>query len=370
LKPILLKNDFKITLMIILFILTFSLVFTGNIPSISADSSTLIVYYKFEGDLSDSLGGSTLTAFGTGNDGFNHNNATSGFGTDAGISGDTTYWYWTSTLARGGGFWVDVNSSISSNYSVGVRFAFSQTGPSWKKIIDYKNMSSDTGFYFLSNNLYFYNYGGGSTPISNNQIIDVIATRDGASGKFTAYIVIDGHYYKELEVDDPANQAYPMVVGGKTRFGFFFDDIATSAEATSGGKVYSIKIWNGPITEEEVEEAMDSPDEDGGGGGSLAATDTILILDEPVYIPVRTNQMTCWQVWVNENNNFEFIFRWEYANNNWVKIFDLAGNEAFSIDMKKGGARFEANLPDGMYTVKTFHNDYETPIQEFIIGKP
>jgi hypothetical protein len=38
--------------------------------------------------------------------------------------------------------------------------------------------------------------------------------------------------------------------------------------------------------------------------------------------------------------------------------------------MPKGNARFEANLPDGMYTVKTFHDDMSTSIQEFVIGKP
>lgn len=354
--------NFQITLCIVLFIIIFTIVFNNKISAISADDSDLIVYYKFDGNLSDSLGGSTLTSFDTENDGLNHNNATSGFGTDAGIGGDTTYWYWTSTLARGGGFWIDVNSSISSNYSVGVRFAFNQTSPSWRKIIDYKNMASDTGFYFLNSNLYFYNYGGGSTSISDNQIIDVIATRDGTTGKFTAYIVVDGHYYKELEVDDPANQAYPTVVGGKTRFGFFFDDIATSAEATSGGKVYSIKIWNSPITEEEIEEALDEDSE--------TVTNPITIKDKIVNIPVRTNPMTCWQVWVNENNNFEFIFYWEYKNNNWVKIFDTTGNEVFSIDMKKGNPRFEADLLDGIYIVKTYHDGFETPIQEFMIAKP
>jgi len=94
---------------------------------------------------------------------------------------------------------------------------------------------------------------------------------------------------------------------------------------------------------------------------------------EPVSEPqpwVRDVEMTCYQVWINEDNNFEFVFFWEYANNNWVKIYDMAGNEVFSIDMEKGNARFEADLPDGMYTVKTFHDGFETPIQEFLIGKP
>jgi hypothetical protein len=85
---------------------------------------------------------------------------------------------------------------------------------------------------------------------------------------------------------------------------------------------------------------------------------------------IRDREMTCYQVWINEDNNFEFVFWWEYANNNWVKIYDLDSNEVFSIDMEKGKARFEADLPDGFYTVKTFHDGFETPIQEFLIGKP
>jgi len=92
---------------------------------------------------------------------------------------------------------------------------------------------------------------------------------------------------------------------------------------------------------------------------------------EEIIIPwVRDREMTCFQVWINEDNNFEFVFWWEYYNNNWVKIYDMEGNEVFSIDMEKGNATFEADLPDGMYTVKTFHNGFETPIQEFLIGKP
>jgi len=47
----------------------------------------------------------------------------------------------------------------------------------------------------------------------------------------------------------------------------------------------------------------------------------------------------------------------------------MQGDKLFSIDMPYGDAHFTVNLPDGMYTVKTFNNQPE-PIQEFIIGKP
>jgi hypothetical protein len=92
-----------------------------------------------------------------------------------------------------------------------------------------------------------------------------------------------------------------------------------------------------------------------------------MVEEEKVW--VRDVDMTCWQVFINDNNCFEFIFKWEYADNNWVKIYDMDGNEVFSIDMPHGKANFEACLSDGMYKVQTFHEAGEI-LQEFTIGKP
>ncbi len=258
--------------------------------------ASLIAQYDFAGNLLDSLNGSLLTAFGTANDGYNHNNATSGFGTDDGINGDTTYWQWTSTLARGGGFWIDVNSNISSNYSVGVRFAYNSTGPSYKKIIDYKNSTSDNGFYFYGNGKlnYFPNSALGLTSVADNQIMDIVATR-AADGTFTAYMVVDGTLYKELQISDTNGDAIPAVVNGKPRFGFFFDENQTAAEATSGGKVYSIKIWNKPITQDEVKTAMNTSiayDGNGNTGGTAPVDNTKYTQGETVTVLGNTGNLT------------------------------------------------------------------------------
>ena len=92
---------------------------------------------------------------------------------------------------------------------------------------------------------------------------------------------------------------------------------------------------------------------------------------EPEPMWVRGDRdMVCYKIEVNDNGCFEFVFWWEYKDNNWVKIYDKDGNEVFSIDIPYGKAHFEACLSDGTYTVKTFHNDMENPIQEFTIGKP
>ena len=92
--------------------------------------------------------------------------------------------------------------------------------------------------------------------------------------------------------------------------------------------------------------------------------------EEEEAVWVRTLPMTCSTVWINKDGCFEFVFFWEYKNNNWVKIYDMEGNEVFSIDMKYGNPRFEACLGEGMFMVKTYHDDMSEPLQEFAIGNP
>ena len=87
----------------------------------------------------------------------------------------------------------------------------------------------------------------------------------------------------------------------------------------------------------------------------------------PVW--VRTLPMTCYRVWINEDGNFQFIFWYPYADNNWVRIYDMDGNMVYEADMPYDNPNLIVDLPDGMYTVKTF-SDQPEPLQEFVIGKP
>jgi hypothetical protein len=84
---------------------------------------------------------------------------------------------------------------------------------------------------------------------------------------------------------------------------------------------------------------------------------------------VRDHPMTCYQVWVNENNQFEMVFWWPYKNNNWVRIYNMSGNLVYETNMSLNNPHIVVDLPDGMYTVKTFHDQPE-PLQVFVIGKP
>jgi hypothetical protein len=85
-------------------------------------------------------------------------------------------------------------------------------------------------------------------------------------------------------------------------------------------------------------------------------------------------EMVCYQVWVNDDGCFEFVFWYEYADNNWVRIYEMnadgtVGEMVYEIDMDYGDASFEACLGEGMFWVETYH-DQPDPLQEFMIGNP
>ncbi len=87
---------------------------------------------------------------------------------------------------------------------------------------------------------------------------------------------------------------------------------------------------------------------------------------EPVW--VRTMPMTVWQVWINENNDFQFIFWYLYKDNNWVRIYDMEDNMVYETDLPINDPNLIVDLPDGFYMVRTYHG--EEMLQEFLIGKP
>ena len=38
---------------------------------------------------------------------------------------------------------------------------------------------------------------------------------------------------------------------------------------------------------------------------------------------IRTSEFVCNRVWINEDNKFQFSFLYTYADNNWVRIYDI-----------------------------------------------
>lgn len=128
-----------------------------------------------------------------------------------------------------------------------LKLSFRSTGPGYRKIIDYKNRVSDTGFYFYQAGLLFYNLGSRQGSFAANEVLYLIVVRQafaGVAGLFTVYSRVEGGGLQLLvNVTDSTGQSIPFTSGNGSFLGFFYDDLSSQGEATSGGKAYTLQMW-------------------------------------------------------------------------------------------------------------------------------
>lgn len=215
----------------------------GISPAVAAPAVPT-VSYTFEGNTNDAWNGSTFTPAPACP--ADPCNATTAFGS---ADGDG-YWEWSSTDQRGGGFTIDTNQSLTNTYTILMKFSF-QDFSGYRKIIDYLDRSSDTGFYIYNSRINFYPLGTSANSFTAGQELTLMVTRQsttGNAGIFTVYTYDGTNFNQELQVNDTGGTSIPAtstVHSGGTKLGFFFDDTDTSSEATSSGRVYSLKMWQG-----------------------------------------------------------------------------------------------------------------------------
>jgi uncharacterized repeat protein (TIGR01451 family) len=197
---------------------------TRTIPTLTAD-------YRFQNTLDSSTGSAPpLTNIGVGGNRF----------TSESVGGAPR-----SVLAfpRGSGVALPSTAGVIPNdaYSIAILFRFDETS-GYRRIIDFKNGSSDTGLYNLSGTLNFFGAtSGSSTPIQPNTYIQVVLTRD-AAGNVVGYI----NGVQQFTFRDTSNLA---VIADSLRF--FVDDTAVGGEQ-SAGAVARIRLYNGALSASEV----------------------------------------------------------------------------------------------------------------------
>lgn len=244
------KKTLAIGLVLGLVSLTTPAFATDPVPSVN---------YQFEGNTTDSGNGSTLTLASSCP--ADPCNATTSFGS----ANNDGYLEWTSSNNRGGGFTIDTNTSLTNTYTVLMKFSFTNFS-GYRKIIDYLNRTSDTGFYIHNSKINFYPLGTSTNSFTAGQDLTLMVTRqatNGNSGTFTVYTYDGASFSQQLQVTDNSGSSIPFVStlhSGGTKLGFFFDDTATSSEATTSGRVYSIKMWDGiALDATQLEAAATAP---------------------------------------------------------------------------------------------------------------
>ena len=209
-------------------------------------AATVTHIYDLNGSLADALGGPALISQGGTLNPTNYS-----FGPNQG-------------LELNNGF-VD-----PADYSVEMIFNISDTNV-WRKLIDFKDRTSDAGWYNYSTSMWF---AGGLGPgpagaITASTNVHLVATRNSATNEIIGYIdgvqhlsFIDG--FSKGTFDAPDNIAR-----------FFQDDYNTGQSEASGGVVDRIRIYDGVLASQEVVDLFN-----GGSPPGLAVPEpsTLLLL--------------------------------------------------------------------------------------------
>lgn len=186
--------------------------------------ATTIKSYDFNGNLADSLGnGNTLTAFGGSISGGRYS-----FGLNQGLS---------------------LNNAFASTSSYSIEIKFQVNAPStssWRKLIDFENLTEDTGFYFFGSSsaapfgIQFYPVvGNGPGVIPLNTDVEVRLTRNGITNEVEGFL----NNVSQWKFIDTFNNAVPS----GNLLTFFIDDTVTSRLEAFGGSVDYIRISDNSV---------------------------------------------------------------------------------------------------------------------------
>ena len=211
------------------FLLTFAIVGIS-----SGRAQDLVHAYAYNGTLNDSVGTATLTDHGG-------SLATPGF------------YSFDNADANGQGLQFVGEAGLQSTYTIAMRFSFADYS-AYKRIIDFKNLTSDNGAY-AHDGIPVFSVGGdiaiGTGPVLQPDVmVDFTLTRS-SDGMVTAYQGTNQIYQFDDSADHNAVADY---VSGQSTFWFFQDDPMTNEHPK--GLVDSILIYNGALSSAAISSGM------------------------------------------------------------------------------------------------------------------
>jgi hypothetical protein len=237
---------------------------------------------------------------------------------------------------------------LDSTYSIELYFMFDELG-SWKRVIDWKNRTTDYGAYVYDGKLNFYPYVySDSAPIVAGQYTYYIVTRDAATKNLKIYTDAK----EEIHFTDDNGDG---VIDTSHVLNFFVDDLVVRNEA-SPGAVALLNLYNYVLDSTTIKHKYDSLH------GQLFAVRelgnkkaSLRVYPNPASDKINIDLS---QFYVNDQVNVSFI------NSTGSVVYNLtytAGNN-YRIDLNSLG------LPNGIYMVKA-ESANEIYSQKFVIRK-
>jgi hypothetical protein len=180
--------------------------------------AALIHQYRLDGSFADDLGGPNLVPAG-------------------GTLGSTSY-----AFGPNQGLSLSNGLPDSANYSIETIFRFANLS-GYRKILDFKNLTSDQGLYTLNTALNFYNGAGGlASTFTPNVDVRLIVTRDDTTDKFVGYV----NGVQQITFTD--SSALAVFTATNNIIQFFKDDFTTNQSEASAGIVDLIRIYDAPLS--------------------------------------------------------------------------------------------------------------------------
>lgn len=142
------------------------------------------------------------------------------------------------------GLSLDATGLISDNYTIAALFSFDDISY-YRKILDFKNLTSDTGLYTIGGQLNFYNEASGGPTVGPGTFFEVVLTRDSSNALMTAYF--DG-----TPVFSFSDSSSLGVISAANLLNIFQDDAATGGNESSSGSVAGLRIFDNVLTDAEV----------------------------------------------------------------------------------------------------------------------
>lgn len=217
-------------------------------------SAALVADYQMQNSKASSVGTApALTDIGT-----------TSFGTESVDGTNCTVLQWDA----GNGLNLSTTNLISGTYTI-VMLVRLDTTTSFRKLIDFKDQSTDPGLYNYGGQLYFYPFTHGTKMLADDRYAQIVITRDG-SELVTGYV--DGVYM--FDYSDTLDYGVPSFLN---QLRFFIDDTSTSGEE-SGGAVARIRIYDDALTANEVA-ALDRAIPSCGGAAQTTFADNSTAID-------------------------------------------------------------------------------------------
>jgi hypothetical protein len=142
------------------------------------------------------------------------------------------------------GLSLDATGLISDNYTIAALLQFNDTN-GYRKIFDFKNLTSDQGLYTDSGQLNFYDETSGGPTVGPGTFFEVVLTRDSSTNLIIAYF--DG-----TPVFSFSDSSSLGVLSAANLLNIFQDDAVTGGNESSSGSVAGIRIFDNVLTDAEV----------------------------------------------------------------------------------------------------------------------